>query len=359
MHRIDADAHVGNQFSEGDPGVPTNPTQVDAAWLNGVQGTVIAPIEEQGIALVKGTDTQLAAAMAFLLATPGGRLCASTGTPVPDASVTAATSVFYTPHVHNRIALYDGTRWRAHVFAELSQTLADATKSPAATVANTNYDLFVWNDAGTVRLSRGPAWASASTRGVGALTSELERYEGRHVNKVAITNGPAARRGLYVGSIRTTGANQVEDSTSNRYVWNTYNRVPRHMGVSDATATWTYSTAAWRQANANTANLVNFLIGLSGDLVSAHLAASLNINTANHSGQVSIGLDSITAPAAGANYGIHTGSVTASHSVTVPAQYYGTPAIGSHYFAWLEYTASGTCTFTGGSYSSLLATVDG
>ena len=64
MHRIDADSHVANLFDEGDPGVPREPTQVDADWLNAVQEEVASLIVGRGVALVKGTNTQLATALA-------------------------------------------------------------------------------------------------------------------------------------------------------------------------------------------------------------------------------------------------------------------------------------------------------
>jgi hypothetical protein len=59
MHRIDADAHVGNLFDEGDPAVPRLPTQVDKHWLNMVQEELVALATDAGITLVKGTNTQL------------------------------------------------------------------------------------------------------------------------------------------------------------------------------------------------------------------------------------------------------------------------------------------------------------
>lgn len=59
MHRIDADSHVGNQFNPGDPLVPRAATQVDHHWLNAVQEELANAITSAGVALVKGTNTQL------------------------------------------------------------------------------------------------------------------------------------------------------------------------------------------------------------------------------------------------------------------------------------------------------------
>lgn len=63
MHRIDADAHVGNQFSDGDAGLGQPGTKCDSAWLNAVQEELAGAIEAAGITLVKGTNDQLAAAI--------------------------------------------------------------------------------------------------------------------------------------------------------------------------------------------------------------------------------------------------------------------------------------------------------
>ena len=63
MHRIDADAHVSNLFSDGDALIGQPGTKVDAAWLNAAQEEIVAVIEDAGIALVKGTNNQLLAAI--------------------------------------------------------------------------------------------------------------------------------------------------------------------------------------------------------------------------------------------------------------------------------------------------------
>lgn len=64
MHRIDADAHVANLFSDGDTGTGQPGTKVDAAWLNAVQEEVCHFVEEMGITLNKADRTQLAQAVA-------------------------------------------------------------------------------------------------------------------------------------------------------------------------------------------------------------------------------------------------------------------------------------------------------
>ena len=47
---------------------------------------------------------------------------------------------------------------------------------------------------------------SRPVSGTGSGTSELQRVQGFWTNKQAITNGPGANLGTYVGTIRTDGA---------------------------------------------------------------------------------------------------------------------------------------------------------
>jgi hypothetical protein len=59
MHRVDTDGNVANAFTDGTPGV-TQATVVDAAILNAMQNEIANAIESGGVALVKGTNNQLA-----------------------------------------------------------------------------------------------------------------------------------------------------------------------------------------------------------------------------------------------------------------------------------------------------------
>jgi len=91
MHEIDTDGHVSNQFDEGDPGVPRQPTQVDKHWLNAVQNELVNAIEADGQALVKGTWTQLKRAMGFIVGTPGAAARYFSG--LLSVAVTAGTAI--------------------------------------------------------------------------------------------------------------------------------------------------------------------------------------------------------------------------------------------------------------------------
>lgn len=64
MHRIDTPEAVGGLFSDGNPGTGMPGTNVDADFMNAVQEEIASFIEAEGITLVKGTNTQLRAAVA-------------------------------------------------------------------------------------------------------------------------------------------------------------------------------------------------------------------------------------------------------------------------------------------------------
>lgn len=273
---------------------------------------------------------------------PGGRLTLTAGTPVTTGNVTGATTVYYVPYASSKVPLFDGTTWSLFDIGSsgLSQTTLDNTKSPAAVANNSVYDLFIWNDSGTVRLSRGPLWTSDTARGTGAGTTELQQVNGRWVNKVSITSGPAAQCGLYVGTIRSDGSAQINDSLTKRHVWNTHHRVARTMRATDAASTWGYNTGTLRQANANAANQLDYVQGLSEDPIKAHVSANGANDTVAVGLYVGIGVDSTTVNSAQI-YVTGLGAAATS-GANGWAMYEGLPGIGRHALVWLESAVSGS-----------------
>lgn len=264
---------------------------------------------------------------------PGARLSLTSGTPVTTTDVSGALNVFYVPYKHNQVPLYDGSTWALHTMAsELSQALNDTTKSPAAATNGNNYDMFIWDDSGALRVSRGPPWASDTTRGTGAGTTELELVDVRYVNKFPISNGPAAQRGLYVGTIRMASGG-VADSRIFRHVWNTYNRMQRQMWVYDAASGWTYTSPTGRQANGNSANQLDFLLGLNEEPVLAEIRSTAS-NSVGASFGVGLGLGSLvfTNPQI-RNQGYSDG---AGHYATATAVFDSPIGVGRYTLVWIE-----------------------
>lgn len=149
----------------------------------------------------------------------GGRLTLTSGTPVTTSNVTAAGTLYYTPYLHDKIALYDGTRWRVYTFTEISLALT--------LTSGKNYDVFLYDNSGTLTLELSAAWTNDTTR-ADAITRQ---------NGVWVKSGATTRR--WLGTIRASGTNTTEDSDSKRYVWNYASRVPYVDFRADGTDSWT------------------------------------------------------------------------------------------------------------------------
>lgn len=290
-----------------------------------------------------------------VMVTPGGRITLSSATPVMTSDVSNSTSIYYTPYVHDKIQIYDGTNWTVTTFTELTNTTTDNTKNPAAVGANSNYDLFVWNDSGTLRLGRGPAWTSDTARGTGAGTTELERVNGIWMNKIAITNGPAAQRGTYVGTVRSDGSSTIDWELGGvgangvpafLYVWNQYNRVSIAARVADSTDSWNYTTNTFRPYNNSTGNRISFVCGAAEDSASAYAFALAGNSTAV--GLITaVGVDSTSAFS-----GFPGRIISTSAASGILGIYTGIPGLGHHYLQHLEYSGTGgTTTWYGDSGS--------
>jgi hypothetical protein len=244
---------------------------------------------------------------------PSGRLTFATATPFMSTPVSAVGTVFYSQYNGATVPLYDGTNWYEYQFAELSNVLANAATGnagPAAAVASSCYDLFIWN-AGTrtvpiLTLTRGPAWTLCSNVGGTAARSAgtaVVGLNGIPVNSVSITNGPAAQRGLYVGTIATdAGGATVSFNLGGlatpgvQNVWNYFNRITGLFRVADNGANYTYTLNTVRQARASTNNQVTVLQGDTQDAFDAHvLTAEITIAAAGAVGKTGIGYNSTTA----------------------------------------------------------------
>lgn len=86
MFRIDGPGHVGNQFTQGDPGIGQRPTKVTSEWLNAVQEEIAFACEEAGIVLDKEDPHQLYAAILAIAAGAAG----SGGGAVPSPTLSDA-----------------------------------------------------------------------------------------------------------------------------------------------------------------------------------------------------------------------------------------------------------------------------
>jgi hypothetical protein len=203
---------------------------------------------------------------------PQGRLTLQSGSPVMSGSQLGRSTLYYTPACGNQITLYDGLNLQVSDFVELAAATSDTSKSPAAIGLSKINDWFVWNDAGTLRLSHGPDWSSDTARSAGTA---LSRIRGLLVNAVAITNGPAAFRGTYVGTTRSDASSLLNWSQGSSaagggaallHVWNAFNRV-NVAGTSIATASSAYTSGTIRPFAGGAGMQIGFVIGLAEEAV--------------------------------------------------------------------------------------------
>lgn len=145
---------------------------------------------------VSGAD--LAWAIPSQPVAPQGRLTLSSGEPVMTADQTGKTSLFFTPYTGSFLPIHDGTTFVATAFTERSNDLTQSATGKAGPAAAGPYqciDTFVWNDAGTVRLTRGPKWVNG-----GAFTISIASPG------VVTRNGHGLSDGATWRATATTGA---------------------------------------------------------------------------------------------------------------------------------------------------------
>jgi hypothetical protein len=290
-------------------------TQVPINWISDVE--------------YDGTDWVVLQPLTSVLVAPAQdfRLTLTTAVPVTTADVTGATTIYCTPYKGNRISLYDGTNWNVRTSAEFSLGLGTITSAKP-------YDVFCYDNAGTPTLEF-LAWTNDTTR-----ATALAYQDG-----VLVKSGATTRR--YLGTFYTTSTTQTEDSAANRYLWNYYHRVYRAMKSATETAnSWTYTTATWRQSNANAANQLNYVCGVLEDAVTATAKANSGNTTTGVNRSIGIGVNVTNA------FSGLVGTVSSPAAVNSPldstAVYQGMPGVGRNYLAWLEFSeASGTTTWYG------------
>lgn len=277
-----------------------------------------------------GDDTVTSAKLdgALLAGINDFRLTLSSGVPVTTADVTGATTIYCCPYVGDRIALFDGARWVLRTSSQFSLALGTLT-------AALPYDVFCYDNSGTPTLEF-TAWTNTTTRATALV----------YQNGVLVKSGATTRR--YLGTFYTTATTTTEDSAAKRFLNNYYNQVPCLVQAPlETTNNWTYTTAAFRQANNNTANKFEFVVGVAENEVKATVIGSASNTTVGVSMVQGVALDSTSAIAAN-----NIGGLAISNVVNQPVQllsmYSGVPSVGYHYIAWVEYSAAtGTTTFNG------------
>ena len=242
-----------------------------------------------------------------------GRLTLETGVSVSTTDQSAKTAVYFTPHIGTNVSLYDGNEWNMFTFGELTLSISGYT-------ADTNFDIFIYDNSGTLTLES-TAWTDDTTRAT-ALTTQ---------DGVYVKSGATTRR--YLGTIRTTGTTgQCEDTEDRRFVWNYYNQTRRKMEskLGSGTSSHTYTTTAWRAYyNSTTVGTSRneFVIGLD-QFTRTDMMASFRY------GYISFAYDSATVPLVG-----DISSTDGNTAVLNSHVYFGSKILadGYHYVQALQY----------------------
>ena len=273
-----------------------------------------------------------------------GRLTLATNDPVPTSNIAVSSMVYFTPYKGNRISLYvPGYGWRVHTFSELSLDISGYS-------INTNYDIFIYDNAGTLTLE-GVAWSNATLRAV-ALVSQDGRW---------VKNGYPHK--LYLGTIRCNGVGSAADTYLARLCWNNYNRVPRQLKIVDSTNSWTYNVAlTFRPWNNDSTNKVEYVVGLVEDMLQLVCVGSAYFASSAFTAYIGIGVDSTAA----STPTISSPANAPAGSIVLPmAAFNDYPTLGYHYLCMLEavgtaiaitfYGDNGTTYHIAGGYGWILA----
>jgi hypothetical protein len=304
-------------------------------------GTILLPYVAPGtsgnVLTSNGTAWTSAAAAGGGASTPPGRLTLESGVPVSTTDQSDKVTLYYTPYVGNQIMLYSGTAWETKTFAELSLDISAFTASKP-------YDIWVYNNSGTVTLDS-TVWTNATTR-----ATALAYQDGRLVK-----SGDATR--LYLGTIYMDAASKCQltfgmtpaanGSAPKCYIDNAYNKISQAFKSADSTDSWAYTTGAYRAKNNSDGNAFKFVVGNTKTARVNSVGAATNTSE-NISCYVGLGIDVSNANSAILN---PTNQPTAGYPQVTNCNLGYNFAPGYHYIQEIEFGAANQ-TFLGDNGSA-------
>lgn len=183
-------------------------------------------------------------------------------------------------------------------------------------------------------------------------TWQLVTEVGTRVTALGVQDGVDVLSGFptkrYLGTIRITNtAGQCEDSSTKRFVWNRYNRVPRRATKSDSNS-HVYSTATVRPWNNDVAIRVEVVVGQQLDAALAGVQGRVLATAAGDQTQISFGFDATAAVASAVFENRNTQAVRASIFQDLNT------AAGYHFLQVVERSVSGGGTYDLGVVDAIL-----
>lgn len=248
------------------------------------------------------------------------RVSLTSNTPVTTGDVTNATTVYITPVVgqHPFVSLWYSSAWQTLEFTQKSVSLSG--------LASNCYDVFLEISGGSIVASL-IAWTNTTTRATALITQD-------GILMATSTNK------VYVGTIYLHATGQCDDADARRGVWSFYNRKIRRLAKTyNKSGSASYTTASWRQYEANSGAQVQHVYGYQEDFA----YASIGGDAQGGSGYLALGLNSTTgqAPAVRSSATLNSGATDQVYL----------PNLGLNTLYMTEFGATG---FTSGS-----ATIEG
>lgn len=181
--------------------------------------------------------------------TMGGRLSLISGQLYSSSGTTGSTLYYVRARNGDKVCLYSTitNKWSFYDLTELSLSLSGLA-------ANSNFDIFIHNNLGTLTLTS-QQWTNDTTRAIDLTTQ----------NGIRVLNSDLNKR--YVGTIRTTSTiGTCEDSPTRRFIWNYDNQVLRDIYREFITTNITTTSAAYVITSSNLSLTV--LSGIGSSFVS-------------------------------------------------------------------------------------------
>jgi len=250
-----------------------------------------------------------------------GRLSLVSGNPVPTTDV-SGTNIYFVPYKGNKIAFYESGQWVVRSFTNFAWAIDTST-------SDRPHDLFFYYDGGSALFGmEAVPWSSKTARATALATQD----------GVYVKSGETHKR--YLGTFHTVASNSTEDSATKRLLWNMYNRVPRHVGREETSASWSWTGTGYRALNNSTSNRIEYVCGFAEGAISAHVNVMGRSNDASaRQAATGVGVDSTTVNSAQ----LQMGDVNASTGMTraLFSHYTGATQLGYHYLQALEYVSTG------------------
>ena len=294
---------------------------------------------------------------------PQGRLTLSSTNAVMQADVVGGTGIYYLPYSGLLVPTYTGTALSSLNIGTSGLGLAlDSTSGHTGyQESGNNFDLFVFSNSGVVTLGTGPAWSTATARGTGASTTQITQSVGGFwtnavqialkIDATATQVTVPANEATYVGTMyastdgqctmQMTPAPASDGSNPIMGLWNAYNQVITSCYEQDTTTSWTYATAAFRNANGQTTNVIRYVDGLAESPVSGSYGAS-GSTSGGQTGLIGLERNWTSGNPSGAWAAFDAGSGAMGRAFNN-----WSPTLGLSTISALEYASGATVSFSG------------